>query len=304
MNDKFKPILAAAVDKETFHKINFPVLVSPKLDGIRVLIRNTQAVTRSLKPVRNKQVQRILGTLELEGLDGEIIVGPPTDPHAFRATTSGVMAEEGESDFVYYVFDDFHREPDCDYQDFMYRYYDLTVRIIALNHPRVKLVEHRIVTTIEELLTWEQKYLDEGFEGIMLRSLNGIYKHGRSTLNQGTLLKLKRFADAEATIIGFVERMKNMNEQTRDKLGHAERSSHKENMIPEGTLGAFRVKSEVFKEVFTVGSGLNDEERQEIWDNCDKYLGQTLKFKYFDYGDYDQPRFPIYLGIRAQEDIL
>ena len=172
-----------------------------------------------------------------------------------------------------------------------------------LDHPRIKLVTHLKVHNLDDLLDWEQKYLNQGFEGIMLRSLGGIYKMGRSTLNQGILLKLKRFADAEATIIGFQERMKNMNEQTRDNLGNAERSSHKENMIPEGTLGAFKVKSEIFEKEFTVGSGLNNEERQEIWDNQEKYLGQTLKFKYFAYGDYDQPRFPIYLGIRPLEDM-
>ena len=302
--NKFKPILAATVEKETFHKISFPCLASPKLDGIRVLIRNTQAVTRSLKPVRNRQVQRILGIIELEGLDGEIIVGPPTDPLAFRRTTSGVMAEDGESDFIYYVFDDFSLQPgQYEYQGFMHRYHDLIDRVAALNHPRVQLVEHVVIDNIQEMLALEEKYLKQGYEGIMLRSMDGTYKYGRSTLNQGILLKYKRFVDAEGTIIGFVERMKNNNVQTRDNLGAAKRSSHKENMIPEGTLGAFEVKSELFTDEFTVGSGLNDEERQEIWDNQEMYLGRTLKFRYFDYGGYDQPRFPIYIGIRSQEDI-
>jgi DNA ligase-1 len=296
---QFKPLLAATLETEDFDKIIYPVLGSPKLDGIRVLILDGIPVTRSLKPVRNKFVQSILADPDFEGLDGEILVGNPSDPMAFRATTSGVMAEEGESDFVFWVFDDV-TDP---HVPFEVRYEELKERVLGLNCPHIKLVEHTEIPDSEELGAFEALCLHQGYEGVMIRSLDGPYKYGRSTLKEGTLLKVKQFREDEATIIGFVERMKNCNEQTRDLLGNAERSSHKENMMPEGTLGAFRVLCDLFHDEFTVGSGLNDAERQKIWDNQAEYLGKTLKFKHMTYGGYDQPRFPIYKGIRDKEDI-
>jgi len=296
---QFKPLLAATLTTDEFPNVQYPVMGSPKLDGIRVLILNGIPVTRSLKPVRNKYVQSILAKPEFEGLDGEILVGDPSDPMAFRDTTSGVMAEAGESDFTYYVFDDV-RGTDI---GFLQRYRALEVRVAQLNHPRIKLVKHEMIGQSEELVCYEADQLELGYEGVMIRSLDGPYKYGRSTLKEGTLLKVKQFREDEATIIGFVERMKNCNEQTRDLLGNAERSSHKENMMPEGTLGAFRVLCDLFHDEFTVGSGLNDAERQKIWDNQSEYLGKTLKFKHMTYGGYNQPRFPIYKGIRDKEDM-
>jgi DNA ligase-1 len=295
---QFKPLLAATLEQYEFDKVIYPVLASPKLDGIRVIILNGIPVTRSLKPVRNKQVQSILANPDFEGLDGEILVGDPSNPMAFRNTTSGVMAEEGESDFVFHVFDDV-RDPLLPFRD---RLIVAEARIDAINHPRIKLVKHEIVLSPSELSHFEELFVLRGFEGVMVRSVDGPYKYGRSTLKEGTLLKVKRFVDAEATIIGFQELHRNCNEQTRDNLGHAERSSHKENMMPAGTLGALEVMCDTFKEPFTIGSGLDDATRQKIWDNKADYIDRIVKFKYMAYGGYDQPRIPIYLGIRDADD--
>ena len=51
----FKPMLACNVDLD---KIQYPVIIQPKIDGVRALVLNGQVVGRSLKPFRNKSYKK------------------------------------------------------------------------------------------------------------------------------------------------------------------------------------------------------------------------------------------------------
>jgi len=55
---------------------------------------------------------------------------------------------------------------------------------------------------------------------------------------------------------------------------------------------------------FKIGSGFDMAQRDEIWRNVDFYLGQTVVYKHQGLTKYGLPRFPIYKGIRAVEDIV
>ncbi len=92
-NVKVKPMLAATAEAEEGQapKVSFPILVSPKLDGIRALRMNGQLVSRTLKPIPSPRAQEITAHLP-DGVDGELIVGRPNhDP--YRRTVSAVMTE-------------------------------------------------------------------------------------------------------------------------------------------------------------------------------------------------------------------
>ena len=111
-----KPMLAAKPKPEdldaTLASLRYPLLASPKLDGIRATVQNGKLYSRSLKLVPNLALQALWGRTTLDGLDGEIIVGPPTAPDCFARTTSLVMSRDGGSeDAAYYVFDSFTDEP-------------------------------------------------------------------------------------------------------------------------------------------------------------------------------------------------
>ena len=108
MTKQIKPLLACEVPLE---QVRLPVYVSTKLDGIRCLIIDGVAYSRSLKPVRNKYIQSIIGNEKYNGFDGELVVGNIYDKDVFQKTTSGVMSEQGEPNFVFYVFDDFTHPP-------------------------------------------------------------------------------------------------------------------------------------------------------------------------------------------------
>lgn len=291
MTTIFKPLLSATIEDTS--KLSYPAIVSPKLDGIRCLIINGIAVSRSLKPIRNKRVQAFFGKAEYKGLDGELIVGDPCSKTCYRDAYSGVMSEDGEPDVWFHVFDRFDSV-----LGFVDRYASLPRKGEA---ERIVRVPHRVVSTETQLLEVENEYLDQGYEGLMVRSPTGSYKQGRSMLRDEILGKLKRFTDAEYQIVGFQERMHNANEAKTNALGHTERSMHKENMIGRGDLGALVLRYD--GGTFTCGTGFDDKQRAEIWANKDSYLGKIAKVKQFAYGVKDAPRFPVWLGFRDPIDM-
>jgi DNA ligase-1 len=113
---------------------------------------------------------------------------------------------------------------------------------------------------------------------------------------------MKRFSDTEAEIIGYEEKMHNANPATKDAFGRTERSSHQENLVPTGTLGALLVRSDEFTNEFSIGSGFTDELRADLWKRRNQLKGKLVKFKYQPYGVKDVPRFPVFIGIRDPRD--
>lgn len=293
-----RPMLAEAV--ENIEDIKYPILASPKLDGIRCVIVNGVALSRKFKPIPNKYVRETLSHLHLSGLDGELMIKGKD----FNSIQSEIMSEEGKPDFAFMAFDfvrDDLKKP------FTRRLMNLTELCVTLqSNPKFNMIEtvpHRLISSYKELLAFEQECVDAGYEGIMIRSCDSPYKCGRSTLREGYLLKLKRFYDAEAEIIGFEEQMHNDNIQEENELGLSKRSSKKAGLVPAGTLGKFKVKSQDGVE-FEVGTGLGltKELRQEIWNNQSKYLGKMIKYKYQGMSK-TKPRFPVWLGFRDDNDM-
>jgi DNA ligase-1 len=159
---------------------------------------------------------------------------------------------------------------------------------------------------MDELVAFEKQALGLGYEGVMLRSLNGPYKEGRATLNQGWLMKLKRYVDAEARILSMYEEMENQNEEFTNELGRTARSSHKENKVGKGQLGGFNVVgvNGAYKDVeFRVSSSsIDHDERKRIW-TADNVVGQTITYKYFPIGSDEKPRAPVFKSFRSAEDL-
>lgn len=290
----FKPLLAAPIE---FDKVDYSNLWgSPKYDGIRTIVRDGVLLSRSLKPIPNAYVQRIFGNRpELEGYDGELIVGPPNATDVYRVTNSGVMSKEGEPDAAFYAFDHI-ADPNEEYHERYNR--------INPSHRGVVKVEQRPVASHDHLIDLESWFLGQGYEGMMLRAFRGDvsrYKFGRSTAKATTLLKLKRFTDSEAIVIGFEEEMRNDNEAVKNALGHTERSSHQDNLVGKGRLGALVCRTTEGIE-FRIGTGFDAADRAAFWEEREALLGKMVKFKHFEIGQKEAPRFPVYLGWRDPID--
>lgn len=288
-----KPLLAGTL-KFIEQAQKYPYACSQKLDGIRSLVLSNQAVSRKLIAIPNRHINKAMSVLP-HGIDGEIIIPGRT----FNEIQSIVMSfeAEGESEFEFHAFD---YVKDSTEKEYLERIEDLKKLELP---PFVKLVLPTIVNNSAELEALEEKYVTEGYEGIMLRDPRGKYKCGRSTLKEGILLKYKRFEDSEAVVIGFNEKLKNENELGQDELGHAKRSSSKEHLVPMDTLGSFEVRDIETGIEFSVGSGLNSELAKEIWDNRDKYLGKTISYRYQKSGMKSKPRNPTFRGFRDPRDM-
>lgn len=286
---------------ERFAASAFPMYASPKIDGIRAVVKDGILLSRALKPIPNNFVQDILGNEKLSGLDGELTVGPPNDKNVMQTTMSGVMSEEGEPDFIWWVFD-YWTNP---VTPFNVRYTQLAEYVFTSEYAkRVKVLPHTLIVDADQLRSYEENMVNAGFEGVMLRSLNGPYKYGRSTTNEGYLLKLKRFTDSEAVVIGFEEKMHNANEATIDERGYTKRSSHQENLVPMNTLGALQVRDLTTGVEFSLGTGFDDVTRKMIWDLKSGYLGRIVVYKHFDVcGVKEKPRIPTFKGFRDKRDM-
>lgn len=276
-------------------ELKYPVYATPKIDGIRCLIVKGVAMSRSLKPIPNKHIQKVLGQKAFNGFDGELVV-----KGTFQDVSSAVMSEDGKPDFTYCVFDIV--DEDSDYLERM----ESLKNWVMHNVPPVLtfLLPTRILDK-NQLQGCLDTYLKAGHEGAMVRSGDGPYKYGRSTIKEGYLLKVKPFDDAEAVIVDFEEQMHNGNQAKRSEVGRMKRSSHKANKSGKDTLGALVCRNYVLwpDQEFNIGSGMDDALRLKIWKNKAKYRGKFIKFKYQKIGTKDRPRIPVFLGFRDSRDL-
>lgn len=294
----FKPMLSGSIKDVAALKL--PLLASVKLDGIRAMVINGTLVSRSLKPIPNAYIQKLFGKRMFEGLDGELIVGKAGDQDVFSRTSSGVMSVSGQPDAYFHVFDCMS-EPELPFYRRM-----KVARDICAGAERTVMVEQAAITDLVDLDEFEAAALSNGYEGVMLRSAHASYKYGRGTVKAQDLMKLKRFADAEAKVVGFEQQMHNTNDAKCNALGHTERSSKKAGMVGKGTLGALQVVgiNGTYNSVaFNIGTGFDDALRAEIWGNRPEWLGAVVKFKYFPNGSKEAPRFPVFLGQRNKGDM-
>lgn len=299
-----KPLLASPYDPKL---ATWPMYLSPKLDGIRVLVIDGQVFSRSLKLIPNAHVQKLFGRPEYNGLDGEIIVGSVTAPDVYLQTYSGVMSKDGEPNVRMWLFDDF-TTPDAPFisrlEVLRHRHRALSEGI-QLSDLKLVLTAQALVFGHDEAMEVYDEYLTMGYEGIMLRRSEGRYKFGRSTAKEGILLKHKPLADSEAEIITAFEQMQNNNEATRDELGHTKRSSHQENLVGKDTLGGFTARDVKTGIEFNVGifTGLTDADRKALWNERGSLPGLIFKYQYLAIGVKERPRHPRFIGWRSPIDM-
>ena len=130
----------------------------------------------------------------------------------------------------------------------------------------VRVVTQERCTGIDQLLAERNRVVRRGGEGLMLRQPGSVYESGRSP----TLLKVKAYDDAEATVIG--------HEPGKGKYA--------------GKLGSLRVRTEDGRE-FSIGSGLTDADRESP-----PPVGTVITYRFRGRTAKGTPRFPSFLRIR------
>lgn len=287
-------MLASSV--EDVSQLKFPLLASTKLDGIRCLVKDGVALSRTLKPIRNREVQAFVSAHpDLNGCDGELMCSG-----GFDNVQSVFMSENGHSDDWYLAVFDEWENPARSFTD---RLLSASLKVSIARDPRVTILEQVEIKSPKDLEGYERTVVSMGFEGVILRDAQGFYKYGRSTVREQKLLKLKRFQDGEARILGFVELQHNDNDATRDLRGLTKRSHAKAGLRAGGTLGALVVKDIVSGVEFEIGSGFTEHMRARIWEQQFYFRDKLVKYKRFEHGAKDKPRHPVFLGFRDAEDM-
>lgn len=300
-------------------KLRFPCFVQPKIDGVRGMTTSGNGLTgRSLKPHANKYTTEFYSKPEYRWFDGELAAERQTADDLCRLTTSALSTIEGQPYTLWHVFDFLY--PGVAELPYLERYdhldkavTELQAKGLALN---LRLIPNYWAHDLETVLEWDAKFLDLGYEGTIIRDPYGMHKQGRSTVREMGLLRIKRFIEEDVQVISIIEGESNQNEAQTNELGLQFRTSHQDNMIPNGMVGAMMclvlkdIKDLSGKllfakgEIIKVGAGkLTHEQRLAYFKNPDLLVGAIIKFKFFPKGVMDKPRFPTYQSMRAISDI-
>lgn len=311
-----KPMLASDFEEG---RAQFPLFAQPKVDGVRALNMTGNLTGRSLKAFKNKHVTRLLSHSALRGLDGEMTVDVDWNhPELCSLTTSALNTIEGEPRVRWYLFDYVTIETkDLPYED---RLKALNKRLFELlgTYPgwqgMLRLMPTYLCRNMDDLRRIDDMHLGQDLEGTITRKPDMPHKQGRSTAKELGLNRIKRFITFEFRITGVIEGAENQNEATINELGHTERSSHQENMVPNGMVGALTgvvvtemragdVVFEVGQEI-KVGAGrMNHADRKRYFEDPSLIVGQTGVAKFFPKGVKEKLRFPTFQNLRAPEDM-
>jgi ATP-dependent DNA ligase len=189
------------------HKIIYPALVQRKLDGFRCLANKAELYSKNMKPFHFlHHIRSEIKKLNLPDsiyLDGELYsYGRP-----LREISSSVMkkyasAEEEEQmkHIEYHIFDII----DLNHMDFTFfeRYKNLEKLLKNKGLHYLKLVICHEVKTYEDVIKLNEIYLYEGYEGIIVRNKNGIYKLNSKSYD---VLRTKEFKKNYFMIVGAKE---------------------------------------------------------------------------------------------------
>lgn len=297
----FRPMLACrAGDLAT---LRYPLIAQPKLDGIRCLVLpNGKAVTRALKPIPNDETRTMLERhSRLRGLDGELVVRAA---QVFGETSSSVMSRAGDPSLDYVVFDDLFLARDgVPYEKRLAHVIDRFPFQHLFGNVCVIAIQSWYADGAAAVEGFEWQALAEGYEGLILRDPSARYKNGRSTRLEQGLLKLKRFEDAEAVVIGVEPLYANDNKAKRNALGLTERSSKKAGKRKLTKLGCLVVRDLRTGVRFEIGTGFTDAQRRALWKQRAKLPGQLAKYRSQPHGKKDAPRFPVFISFRDPRDL-
>jgi DNA ligase-1 len=236
--------------------------VSEKLDGVRAYWDGERLWSRRGNPFQAPDW--FVSDFPPQPLDGELWLG-----RGHFAQLSGIVRTVRPVDadwrsVRFMVFD----LPSAD-QTFDQRLPRLRELVSQAGSPYLALVEQQRPGNHQQLMARRDKVIAVGGEGLMLRRGASVYKAGRSD----DLLKVKRFDDAEAIVVGILP--------GKGKY--------------QGMMGALRVRLADNRE-FRIGGGFSDAERAEP-----PPPGSVITFKHSGHTATGLPRFASFLRMRNDE---
>ena len=262
----FKPMLAHKYE-DYKDKLKYPVNVQPKLDGIRCIVKSDGMWTRNGKQIIS--APHIFESLKHHFLtnpdlilDGELYY---RDKNNFNTICSLVKKtkptsqdlEESKKLIQYWIYDVPSSIGRFDVRKIaLYKFY---------HDEHIVIVETHLAQSEADMLSKYAEYIEQGCEGLMIRTITGEYENKRSK----TLLKYKTFEDSEFEILDVFE--------GQGKL--------------TGMVGQMLFKTDEGKNFYSTVNG-TQEYLTELWSQKDKLIGKQATVKYFELTEENIPRFP------------
>lgn len=299
----FKPHLACDAKLD---QLTFPLYVQYKIDGVRGMVQDDKCTGRSLKPFKNKKLVEYFSRPCFNGFDFEIGATKPNDPDLCRLTTSLTGTINGELPAFIIVFDYLTPETiDLPFKErmevleaYIQHGFGQSPDVAIYVSPQYKM------NSLEELMAFYESALEQHYEGLVIRKQDGNHKNNRCTVTEGNYLRLKPTKDAEGEFLRVEEAYENQNEATINELGHTERSSHKENKVPKGMIGAIWIKDLKSGQEIKIGAGkMTHEERKYYFEHQEELHSYLIKYKFLGTGKKDKPRHARFHSFRDKVDM-
>ena len=275
------------------------VIVEPKLDGVRVIVicdvdkdevklfsRNGKELSNF--PTINKTFDDMLDQMsESMVFDGEVMSDDFQTLMREIHRKSGAKTQDAKLNlFDCLPLSEFKNGGSNSVNDAILKRKEMLESFKFHLKSNIHLVEYVKMNLSDEdgqkqFADYNKMCIDRGFEGIMVKPVNGVYECKRSTL----WLKVKPFIEVSLTV-------KDTEEGTGRNAGKLGA------LIVEGKDGGKFIKT-------NVGSGLSDEDREVYWKDKDKLIGQVVEVRADqitqnqDAKDVWSLRFPRFLRFRG-----
>lgn len=289
------PMLAKDIKAINEDDIKYPAVMQPKLNGHRCLsyfhptngiimysrygneITTMPHVKKELEHFYKKYNQWTDGSkipnLDHIVLDGELYCHNVS----LQEQTSWIKKHQTASKRIkYMIYDSFYPDKPSNFKE-----REAVISHISLHYVFVDVVAGYEVTRSNELTTYRNNFISQGYEGAILRQLHLPYDPGNRSEQ---LIKLKKFEDAEFKILDIKE---GTNRNINDK-----------DVTSVIIYCLANPKKDIVFEVTAPGT---IEEKQKFLKNKNKYLGKLLTVKFFGYTKLGKPFHPVALNLR--EDI-
>lgn len=201
----YLPMLAQDYKKHAGRHLRFPCAIQPKLDGIRsIAIKHENTVklyTRSGKTINT--LPTVVCALNRIMNNGDIFDGELYLHHEdFNEFTGSIRADVNFNQEItdrmeYHMYDVPRINGITEEIPFIARYNMLKELPLT---DCLKIVGTHVVNSFEEALVWYDKWVAEGYEGMMFRNIDMPYEQKRSY----NLLKYKDMVDEEFEVVDVI----------------------------------------------------------------------------------------------------
>jgi DNA ligase 1 len=267
METRIQPMLA---DNGKKAKIPFPAYIQRKYDGLRCMRvqkdGNNIMMSRGNKVYDVKHIAKELREIfpDDKMTDGELYV------HGISLQTINSWVKRQQPNTLkieYHIYD----IPGSGTWEERLKY----LKSIKFNGGNVKFVETFVVNSIHEIEKLHDQFIEEGYEGAIIRLPDGLYEFGKRSKS---LLKWKNFEDKEFKIVGV-------------KLGTGKMSE----------CPIFACQNDVNDKIFDVVPLGTMEERKALLN--DSNIGKMMTVKFMGRTEDGIPKFAVGKVIRIEEDV-